>query len=51
MVEEKKVEKKEMPIVVATMPKRQMARRRGKSEFRKRYREREYQGVSLEKKS
>jgi len=32
-VKEKKVEKKEMPIVVATMPKKQTARRGGKSSF------------------
>ena len=37
MVEEKKeVEKKKMPIVVATMPRVQMARRGGKSGFWKR---------------
>jgi len=33
MVKEKEVEKKETPIVVAMMPKRQTARRRGKSNF------------------
>ena len=33
MVKEKEVEKKKMPIVVAMMPKRQTARRRGKSSF------------------
>jgi len=35
-VEEKEVEKKEMPIVVATTPRVQMARRGGKSGFWKR---------------
>ena len=35
-VKEKEEEKKEMPIVVATMPKRQMARRGGKNGFWKR---------------
>ena len=33
VVKEKKVEKKEMPIVMATMPKRQTAKRGGKSGF------------------
>ena len=32
-VKEKEVEKKEMPIVMAMTPKRQMARRGGKSSF------------------
>ena len=33
VVKEKEVEKKEMPIVVAMTPKKQMARRGGKSGF------------------
>ena len=33
VVKEKEMTKKETPIVVATMPKRQMARRGGKSGF------------------
>ena len=33
VVEKKEEEKKEMPIVMAMMPKRQMARREGKSSF------------------
>jgi len=36
VVEEKEVEKKEMPIVVAMMPRVQTARRGGKSGFWKR---------------
>ena len=33
VVEKKEEEKKEMPIVMAMIPKRQMARREGKSSF------------------
>ena len=33
MVKEKEMTKKEMPVVMATMPKKQMAKRGGKSGF------------------